>query len=284
MNTTLLQGDCIEVMGLLEDKGIDSVVTSPPYYGLRDYGKEGQIGLEQTPEEYIQKIVEVFQEVRRVLKDEGTVWLNLGDTYVDKELLMIPHRVAIALQEDGWCVRQDIVWAKSNPMPEPAKDRCVRAHEYIFLLSKNKSYYFDHEAIKEPVADATRNNYQSGSRSNGINADRNDNDKGERMKDIVYTTRNKRSVWTTSVKAYSEAHFAVFPIDLIEPCIIASCPLGGIILDPFGGSGTTGIAAIKHGRNATLIELSEKYVEIAEKRIADFKAQQGLDKQHVEWL
>lgn len=222
METTILQGDCIESMKSMDAKSVDTVITSPPYYGLRDYGKDEQIGLEQTPEEYIEKMVEVFREVRRVLKDEGTVWLNIGDSYAGsgkgrmgdgsceatgkqatnkgtvegtltksltndvfkpKDLMMIPHRLAIALQQDGWYVRQDIVWAKPNPMPEPVKDRCVKSHEYVFLLSKSRKYYFDHEAIKEPVADATRTNYQNGSRSNGINHDRNDNDMSERTKE-----------------------------------------------------------------------------------------------------
>lgn len=260
-------GDVFDKMKEIDNETIDSVITSPPYYSLRNYGAEGQLGNEKTPEEYVQNLVNVFREVKRVLKPTGTVWLNIGDTYKNKHALLIPYKVAIALQNDGWIVRQDIVWAKKNPMPEPAKDRCVRSHEYIFLLSKNKKYFFDYDAIKEPVANPNRKNYVSGSRSNGRNNDRNDNDKHEREKNVIYTKRNKRSVWTTSVKAYPEAHFAVYPPDLIESCVLAGCPKGGLILDPFAGSGTTGGVAEKHSRNSILIELNPEYSKLIDDRI-----------------
>ena len=315
MSVEILSGDCVQSMKSMGAKSVDTVITSPPYYGLRDYGEDEQIGLEQTPEEYIQKMVNVFREIRRILKDEGTVWLNIGDTYAGggrggdpkhskgdnsqeatmpsikkhdifkpKDLMMIPFRLAIALQEDGWWVRQDIIWVKPNPMPEPVKDRCVKSHEYIFLLSKSKKYYFDHEAIKEPVADASRKNYQNGSRSNGVNQDRNDNDMSERMKGVVFKTRNKRSVWTVNTKPYKGAHFAVFPTELIEPCVLAGCPIGGTVFDPFGGSGTTAIAAIKHGRNAIICELNEDYIKLAQNRIDNFKLEEGIETKGVQWL
>ena len=260
-------GDVLDKLKEINDETVDSVITSPPYYSLRDYGIEGQLGLEPTPEEYIQNLVNVFREVKRVLKPTGTVWLNIGDTYKNKQALLIPYKVVIALQNDGWIVRQDIIWAKKNPMPEPAKDRCVRSHEYIFLLSKNKKYYFDYEAIKEPVANPNRKSYVSGSRSNGLNRDRNDNDMSKRMKGKTFKTRNKRSVWTTSVKAYPEAHFAVYPPELIEPCVLSGCPPEGLILDPFAGSGTTGGVAEKHGRNSILIELNPEYAKLIENRL-----------------
>jgi len=257
----------------IESESVDSVITSPPYYSLRDYGNEGQLGLEKTPEEYVQNLVKVFREVKRVLKPTGTLWLNIGDKYKNKQALLIPYKVAIALQNDGWIVRQDIIWAKKNCMPEPAKDRCVKSHEYVFLLSKNKNYYFDYEAIKEPVANPNRKNYVGGSRSNGKNKDRNDNDMSKRMKGKTFEKRNKRSVWTTSVKAYPEAHFAVYPPELIESCVLAGCPSKGLILDPFAGSGTTGGVAEKHGRDSILIELNPEYAKLIPDRI---KSIQGV--------
>ena len=315
---TILQGDCREVLKTLPDNSINMCVTSPPYYGLRNYktavwsggdptcehiekvaahggeradrdqagntfyykgtcqkcgatSEDHQIGLEETPEEYIAQLVEVFREVRRTLRDDGTLWVNIGDSYYNyrsgtafvkqsvaktnqdlpthspsrnnkleglksKDLIGIPWMLAFALRADGWYLRQDIIWHKPNPMPESVKDRCTKAHEYIFLLSKSKNYYFDHEAIREPTVA--------------------DND-----------MRQKRSVWTVNTKPYREAHFATFPTELITPCIQAGCPKDGMVLDPFGGSGTTGYVADKLGRNATLIELNPQYIEIAENRI-----------------
>ena len=317
-------GDCLEVLKTLPKNHFDTVVTSPPYYGLRDYNtgtwvggdpncphkrltkiskdtatghanmydhgdvvgdaiyrqkcpicgaerQDSQIGLELTPQDYVRRLVEVFRGVRDTLKEDGTVWLNLGDTYhnyradgmnvkqtlhkdkhdqpevspnrankiqglKEKDLMGIPWRVAFALQEDGWYLRQDIIWHKPNPMPESVKDRCTKAHEYIFLLSKNSHYYFDHESIQEEASQESE-------------------------------TKNKRSVWTVNTKPYKEAHFAVFPTDLIEPCIKAGCPKDGHVLDPFGGSGTTGLVADRLNRNATIIELNKDYVEIAEDRL-----------------
>ena len=297
--TTILVGDCVEQMKLLPDASAQTCVTSPPYFGLRDYGVDGQIGLEPTPDEFVASLVTVFREVRRVLRDDGTLWLNLGDSYArtggtdrkvpetarvgstrntmtqmgdrtskapsglkDKDLIGVPWRVAFALQADGWYLRQDIIWHKPNPMPESVRDRCTKAHEYIFLLSKSPRYYFDSEAIKEPASappkkcgpknDASRND--SG-RTGIVRGD------GE--------TRNRRSVWTVSTKPFGEAHFATFPPALIEPCILAGSRLGDTVLDPFGGAGTTGLVAQQHGRNAVLTEINPEYAEIARRRIGN---------------
>ena len=268
MTVKILRGDNRETLKTLKDKSINTVVTSPPYWGLRDYGVDNQLGLEKTPEEYVNNLVDVFREIKRILRDDGTVWLNLGDSYSSggrrtttnqslrgdkdygvtrpapsegikpKDLIGIPWRVAFALQQDGWYLRQDIIWHKPNPMPESVRDRCTKAHEYIFLLSKNVKYYYDHEVIKEDCIT-------------------NDN----------YTKKNKRSVWTVTTKPFKGAHFATFPMDLIEPCILAGCPEGGTVLDPFGGAGTTAVVSNKHNRNAILCELNEEYIEIAEKRL-----------------
>lgn len=301
----ILIGDCIESMKTLPDQSVDCCITSPPYWGLRDYGTEDQLGLEETPEEYVQNMVRVFGEVKRILKDEGTLWLNLGDTYSgsgkgawsndeqreknahktlevyiptrkeiplagkiakglkNKDLVGIPWRVAFALQADGWYLRQDIIWHKPNPMPESVTDRCTKAHEYIFLLSKSRHYYFDSDSIKEPASpddsirdrDITKLNNTPG------------RTKMKGLKTNHYTTKNKRSVWTVSTKPYSGAHFATFPEDLIEPCVLAGCPKYGTIIDPFGGSGTTGQVALKHNRNSILCEINPDYVKLMHKRI-----------------
>ena len=367
MNYEIKQGDCLEVLKTLPSESVNCCITSPPYWGLRDYGtgewiggdpncshkrdskqseltqtghrnlegavgdgiykdkckrcgaerKDRQIGLELTPSMYVQKIVEVFREVKRILKKDGTLWLNLGDSYATtsggmeqlrdmgkdtpsygkikysdgyegvsqkgkseakkrdglkhKDLIGIPWRVAIALQSDGWYLRQDIIWHKPNPMPESVTDRCTKAHEYIFLMSKNPNYYFDNKAIQEPCAT------QEG-RPSAIVRDRvyGYNSKqaalgrargGEETPEP--STRNKRSVWSVNVKPYKEAHFATFPKELIEPCVLAGCPKDGTILDPFGGSGTTAEVAIENGRNALLIELNPEYIELAKTRISN---------------
>ena len=278
MTIKILQGNCINKLKTIADKTFHTCVTSPPYWGLRDYGENDQLGLEETPQEYVINLVEVFREVRRVLRDDGTIWLNLGDTYANngcdntkvggftgdrikknkkgimdsrrrkipnnlkpKDLIGIPWRVAFALQEDGWYLRQDIIWHKPNPMPESVKDRCTKSHEYIFLFSKSKNYYFDNESIKEKSIDS-------------------DNGK-------IYECKNKRSVWTVTTKPYKESHFATYPSDLIEPCILSGSPEGGHVLDPFGGAGTTGLVADRLGRNATLIELNKSYVDIINNRL-----------------
>ena len=422
MQIKILQGDCIELLKKLEDQSINTCITSPPYWGLRNYNdEEKQLGMEDTPEEFVENLVKVFREVKRVLRDDGTVWLNLGDSYnttqagnktwgdgvgankhykdgsipkkrntvkglKKKDLVGIPWRVALALQSDGWYLRQDIIWHKPNPMPESVKDRCTKAHEYIFLLSKNPKYYFDNESIKEDLTGSskkrlTQKNILNQKGSNrvpnktngkmkavvskkhgkyktqdneakhrqGIHANRGNNlievrtnlpeqkrfvkflrsktkpktlaentnipltkiehwfrsdeagfaypsiEDWKQVREyvddwskeyesinhgltyyelkldevVVSNKRNKRSVWTITTKPFKGAHFATFPMDLIEPCVLAGCPEAGTVLDPFAGSGTTGIVAANHSRNSVLLELNKEYIEIAEKRIND---------------
>jgi len=354
----IIKGDCLQSLKKLEDQSINTCVTSPPYWGLRDYGtaeweggdpdcdhvanpnatkkmgneefnknrpsrestktkgyyekecpkcgaikKDSQLGMEDTPEEFVDNLVKVFREVKRVLRDDGTVWLNLGDSYGQqkgkgfnanakegyivsrrkelqkkqgninvktnlppKNLIGIPWRVALALQQDGWYLRQDIIWHKPNPMPESVKDRCTKAHEYIFLLSKSPKYYFDNEAIKEDcVGKDERKWADSYEKAGSIK-------QGETNANIKRTKRyskdgsfkrNKRSVWTVTTKPFKGAHFATFPMDLIKPCVLAGCPVGGTVLDPFAGSGTTGIVAAGNDRNAILLELNEDYIQLA---------------------
>ena len=266
----ILVGDCIESMRGLPDQSVHTCVTSPPYFGLRDYGHDGQIGLEPTPDAFVAKLAEVFREVRRVLRDDGTLWLNLGDSYgVGKQMLGIPWRVAFALQSDGWYLRQDIIWHKPNPMPESVTDRCTKAHEYIFLLSKSQRYYFDADAIKEPSAYFGKDT-RSGMGNIRYEGKRTEGDaaaNGQQSFVTINETRNKRSVWTVTTKPFKGAHFATFPPDLIEPCIKAGCPEGGTVLDPFGGSGTTGMVAQRHRRKFVLCELNPEYARMAEDRI-----------------
>ena len=266
----ILVGDCIESMRGLPDQSVHTCVTSPPYFGLRDYGHDGQIGLEPTPDAFVAKLAEVFREVRRVLRDDGTLWLNLGDSYgVGKQMLGIPWRVAFALQSDGWCLRQDIIWHKPNPMPESVTDRCTKAHEYIFLLSKSQRYYFDADAIKEPSAYFGKDT-RSGMGNIRYEGKRTEGDaaaNGQQSFVTINETRNKRSVWTVTTKPFKGAHFATFPPDLIEPCVKAGCPEGGTVLDPFGGSGTTGMVAQRHRRKFVLCELNPEYARMAEDRI-----------------
>lgn len=298
MTVRILKGDCREVLRTLEDESVHCVVTSPPYFGLRDYGVAGQIGLEPSPEEFVAEMVDVFREVRRILSNDGTLWLNLGDTYagggnggggsyaseranwrvvparsgqrasVDglkaKDLVGIPWRVAFALQADGWYLRQDIIWAKPNPMPESVKDRCTKAHEYVFLLSKSQRYYFDSESVREPSNGEW--NSAKGFKKEG-QSKRNIEGRIGNRDNVEQTGRNRRSVWTVSTKPFKGAHFATFPPELIEPCILAGCPEGGTVLDPFGGAGTTGLVADRLKRNAILIELNPEYAAMAERRI-----------------
>jgi DNA modification methylase len=384
IRSTILQGDCLDVLKTLDDNSIDCIVTSPPYYGLRDYGTgewiggdpncphyrtskyskdtatghksmmeqgeavgdaiyktvcplcgavrvDKQIGLEETPEEYIEKLVFVFRECKRVLKDDGTLWVNIGDSYnsaktgsvktkkqltnmgsVDnthtkklvstckpKDMIGIPWMLAFALRDDGWYLRQDIIWHKPNPMPESVRDRCTKAHEYLFLLSKEPHYYFDYEAIEEEATgyDGRKDTMLKGSpkyeggtylptqNPNTMSARgherwkfKNLQDKGQPThtmherradgeKDIVYPVRRKRDVWSVPVKGFKDAHFATFPEALIEPCVLAGCQKGGIVLDPFCGSGTTGIVSVRNGRNFIGIELNTEYAEMSTMRI-----------------
>lgn len=339
MSVRILVGDALEKVRGLPDESVHAVVTSPPYFGLRDYGEDDQVGLEETPEAYVEKLVDLFREVRRVLRDDGTLWLNLGDSYngvgrgtmanglqiaaratkqrtvrglKPKDLIGVPWRVAFALQSDGWWLRQDVVWHKPNPMPESVRDRCTKAHEYLFLLSKSERYFYDADAVAEPLAkgDAgSRKPRRSGNRKRvlGSERDRTDLHGSHLGASIPWVdrsgTRNRRSVWTIATRPYAGAHFATFPPELPEICIRASTSEGGVcsecgaprerivdenpdeflgwrfpcdcgatiaravVLDPFGGAGTTGLVADRIGRDAILFELNEDYAELAAKRI-----------------
>lgn len=277
MTVTIFTGCCLALLQSLPEKSVHTCVTSPPYWQQRNYDQEDQLGLEATPDEYIANMVRVFHEVHRVLREDGTLWLNLGDTFLPgKQLGGIPWRVAFALQADGWILRSEIVWEKPNAMPDPTKDRPTRSHEYIFLLTKNERYYYDHEAIKEDIAPETAGRYRYGfgtpSKKKAIldtghwhtGKDGRDNLCGK-MK--LQPKRNKRSVWKVPTKSCREAHFATYPPALIEPCIRAGAPVGGTVLDPFFGAGTTGMVAEKHGRHTIGVELNPEYVRIAEKRL-----------------
>lgn len=315
-------------------------MTSPPYFALRDYGMDGQIGLEETPAEFIARLVEVFREVRRVLRDDGTIWVNMGDTYASggrggggsymsergdkawqgkdeatgwrsapaglkhKDLMGMPWRLAFALQDDGWYLRQDIIWSKPNPMPESTRDRCTKSHEYIFLLSKSPKYHCDMQAIREPAAESSLARWaqdvesQVGSdrvpgKTNGTmkavggRRSRRDSFQREESKreqaipgqskgthrpdraesDWDVATRNKRSVWTVATQGFKGAHFATFPPDLIRPCVLAGAPRGGVVLDPFGGAGTTALVSMQEGRQSILCELNPEYAQLAQARI-----------------
>ena len=260
-------GDCRDKLSEIDDCHVQSCITSPPYWGLRDYGSTGQIGAEKTPEDYLRNITEIFREVRRVLKDDGTLWLNLGDTYVNRSLVAIPWRAALALQADGWYLRQDIIWHKPNPMPESVKDRCTKAHEYIFLLSKSPKYYYNYEAIKEPAKNWGTRDRSNGKYTSGnvpISGGAHTGLKGKGWE--KHPTKNKRSVWSIATKPYKGAHFAVFPPDLITPCILAGSKEGDIILDPFLGSGTTAEVAQRLGRKWIGIEINPEYSALQEKR------------------
>lgn len=308
-------GDCREIMRQWAAQGLkaQACVTSPPYFGLRDYGHEGQIGLEQTPEDYIAALVEVFRCVRDVLADDGTLWLNIGDSYVshkprsgathaqssgfgdqsvafsaaqkatdlrgkgglkDKDLIGIPWMLAFALRADGWYLRQDIIWHKPNPMPESVRDRCTKAHEYIFLLSKSDRYFYDVDAAKEPAVGGNTGKAASFKRE-GSKREQNIPGQGygthrPDREDVAYNgeKRNRRSVWSVPVRPYKGAHFATFPPALIEPCILAGSRTGDIVLDPFMGSGTTAAVALQHGRQYMGCELNSEYGPLQQERIA----------------
>jgi DNA modification methylase len=271
----VLVGDVRTRLGELPDGSVQTCVTSPPYWGLRDYGQGDQIGLEPSPEEYVEQMVDVFREVRRVLADDGTLWLNLGDSYgPGKQLIGIPWRVALALQADGWVLRQDIIWNKPNPMPESVKDRCTKAHEYVFLMSKVSRYKYDQAAIaerslrpgavgiiggqkarREPPISESDPRYRGGSEQWGRSVE-------------VGSRRNRRSVWTTASRPFPGAHFAVMPEALVEPCILAGSSPDDLVLDPFAGSGTVGVVALRHGRDFVGVELNAEYAAIAETRIS----------------
>lgn len=304
-----IQGNCLDKIKELPNNSIDCVISSPPYFGLRDYGMEEQFGLESNYKDYIINTIKVFETFKEKLKDEATIWWNVGDSYhnfrptnnkeklykhpdypkqsisgnrrdlpteslkrnqryndiKEKDLMMIPNRVAIALQENGWYIRSEIIWVKPNHMPESIKDRPTCCHEKIWLITKSKKYYYDNEAIKEDAIGKKSGNKKP---QKGTDQKFSETKQGLfKAQQKIYYKKNKRNVWTITTKPFKESHFATFPIDLIEPCVLAGCKEGGTILDPFSGAGTTGIAAKKHNRNAILIELNPKYIEIAKKRI-----------------
>lgn len=268
---TIWHGDCREVLRCLDESSVHCAVTSPPYWGLRDYGTDGQLGLEETPADHVANMVDVFREVRRVLREDGTLWLNYGDTYAatgsglkPKDLCGIPWRVALGLQEDGWWLRQDIIWHKPNPMPEGVKDRCTKSHEYLFLMAKSAKYYYNAEAIKETATTAGDNR---GSRTDNRRSQRSAGANSIITNRPTSATRNRRSVWTIATAPYPGAHFATFPPDLVEPCIMAGCPAGGSVLDPFTGSGTVAEVARANGCKFVGAELNPEYIELAKKRL-----------------
>jgi DNA modification methylase len=308
-------GDCRAIMREWAAKGIKAqmCVTSPPYFGLRDYGHESQLGLEQTPEEYVAAMVEVFRCVREVLTDDGTLWLNIGDSYAGsgkgpagnlgkkhnqrdmvhtrasgniphgckpKDLIGIPWMLAFALRADGWYLRQDIIWHKPNPMPESVTDRCTKAHEYIFLLTKSREYYFDSEAIKEPAISkkSAGNKNHKYADAFHINGDKKHATKAGLIKlaGIKWQTRNRRSVWSVATKPYKGAHFATFPTTLIEPCILAGSRESDVVLDPFMGSGTTAEVAVNLGRRYIGCELNQNYQSLQQQRIVSASYQTRL--------
>jgi len=321
----IICGDALIELRKMPDESVHMCCTSPPYWGLRNYGIEGQLGLERTPKEYVAHLVEVFREVRRVLRKDGTLWLNLGDCYhsgdrggyhraragvkknighsgnyndftgapnrrkqeglKDKDLVGIPWRVAFALQADGWWLRQDIIWAKPNPMPESVRDRCTKAHEYIFMLTKSAKYWYDAEAVREPEKTTTNGRCSVRTSGDSTTGDKehwgipHERIQVERTYDEVKGA-NRRSVWTITTKPmpkiFGQEHFATFPPEIPEICIKAGCPIGGIVLDPFFGAGTTGLVAKQLGRDFIGIELNQKYCEMAERQIAQVGYQSGL--------
>lgn len=312
----ILLGNAPDVLRELPDNSIHCCVTSPPYWGLRDYGVEGQLGLEPTMEEYLEKMLVIFREIRRVLRSDGTLWLNLGDSYngsgpsggpgkqytnvgsqgttlkrvaglKPKDLVGIPWRVAFALQSDGWYLRSDIIWHRPNQMPESVTDRPTKAHEYIFLMSKRERYYYDADAIKEDCLSGPsdiKKMLESLPRIGGKHKILTDPlSKASSLTNIGQkravgdpSGRNKRSVWTVATQPFKEAHFATFPPNLIKPCILAGCPEGGIVLDPFMGAGTTAVVCANLGRNYIGIELNPEYIRIANERIKQATRQERL--------
>ncbi|MCI8843855.1 MAG: site-specific DNA-methyltransferase [Oscillospiraceae bacterium] len=294
----LFCGDALECLRTLETESIHTCVTSPPYYNLRNYETAGQIGMEVTPEEYIAKLVDVFREVRRVLRPDGTLWLNIGDSYATrsgaqpptntrnshghtakrlpagykyKDLMGIPWLLAFALRADGWYLRQDIIWHKTNAMPESVRDRCTKAHEYIFLLSKSERYYFDAAAIREPCGKkGNARTFRGGGAYTGSQSFQNSTrvERESHGNTANSTgTRNKRSVWYIATAQFKAAHYATFPEKLVAPCILAGCPEGGMVLDPFAGSGTTGVVAKRFRRNFVGVEINPDYWKMAMDRV-----------------
>jgi len=304
MTHTILLGDVREQLKTLPDNSVQCCVTSPPYFGLRDYGMSEQIGLEPTPDAFVDALVSVFREVRRVLREDGTLWVNIGDSYAgtgysnhdlngsewksdvngdkrktrqqdqrkaltplgikSKDLIGIPWMLAFALRKDGWYLRQDIIWSKTSCMPESVKDRCTKSHEYLFLLTKSPRYYFDAEAIKTPA----KQDWGTRDRQHGKYHNEGSGLQPHSGLTKSYAMANKRSVWTINPSNFKGAHFATFPEALVEPCILAGSKPNDTVLDPFLGSGTTLAVAKRHGRNGIGVELNPEYAQIAETRIA----------------
>ncbi|WP_013321968.1 DNA-methyltransferase [Gloeothece verrucosa] len=273
----IIHGEALDMLKRLPDGLIQTVVTSPPYYGQRDYDVENQIGIEKNTDEYINRLVEIFEEVKRVLREDGTLWINVGDKYIDGNLAGLPWRLALALRERGWILRSDIIWYKPNAMPSSVRNRPTTDHEYIFLFAKNSQYYYDADAIREPHITFSEKSKMRGGRNHlgknggtpeqGKNSGNSNLHRGRWDQAFHPKGRNKRTVWEVPLSKFRDAHFAVFPEKLIEPCILAGCPENGIVLDPFFGSGTVGLVAHKKGRKFIGIELNENYCEIASKRI-----------------
>jgi DNA modification methylase len=296
----IICGDALETLRTLPPESANCCITSPPYYGLRDYDASGQIGLEQTPQEYIARLIGVFGEVWRVLRNDGTLWVVIADSYAGsgkavtkekhlahtrtgrsgikpKDMIGVPWLLAFALRDDGWYLRSCIIWYKPNPLPESCRDRPTRAYEHVFLLSKSPQYYYDQKAVAEPVAAGTHarmkravsDNHKyaraaPGQTAQTFNKPR-PNRSGVEVK--LADTRNLRDVWSVGAKSYRGAHFATYPVELITPCVLAGCPPGGIVLDPFFGSGTTGEAALRLGRQYIGIDLNPDYRKLAEERL-----------------
>ena len=290
MNYEIKIGDSLEVLRTMDEESVHCCVTSPPYWALRNYEHDGQLGQESTPEEYVDKLVEIMSEVKRVLRSDGTLWLNLSDSYFGsgskkdskdtqrlktKDMVGIPWRVAFALQADGWWLRSDIIWHKTDAMPIPVNDRPQSCHEHIFLLSKSKKYYYDKDAILEPLKNPNR---KDPSDKSGFGGNKNIGNKDKTLSGAYSGTvydatklkgRNKRDVWSVATSSYKGAHFAVYPPKLIEPCILAGCPDGGTVLDPFSGSGTTGVVALNNQKKYIGIELNPEYATISHERIKE---------------
>ena len=266
-STELHLGSALEVLKTFDNEIVDCVVTSPPYYNLRDYQNDQQLGMEKSPVQYVANLVEIFNEIKRILKDDGVVWLNLGDTYAkDKNLLGIPWRVAFALQESGWYLRSDIIWQKTSILPESVKDRCTKSHEYIFMLTKSQNYYYNAKAIKEPTVSKDNYTRDRDNPNNKTNTTAGRSRMGG-MKHNNYETRNKRSVWTMAPHVSKDYHFATYPKELPMNCIKASCRENGLVLDPFVGSGTTVQVAEILGRKSVGIDIQHKYLDLCLKKI-----------------
>ena len=311
---TIICADALDGLKVLEDESVDMCVTSPPYYGLRDYGTERQICMEECPQEYVKNLTEIFMEVHRVLKPTGTLWLNIGDSYAGsgkgpmslalagngknknlynkesriyevpkewqgikpKDMIGIPWLLAFSLRDSGWYLRSDIIWRKKNCMPERVKDRPVKCYEHIFLLAKSKKYYYDYKAIQEPLKDVSKARYQRGTSAKSKYAGKQGiTQVRENFSDFDQEYKRKRDVWEVSTNTYKmDEHFAMYPEKLIEPCILAGCPKGGIVLDPFFGSGTTGAVSKRLGRQYIGIDINPKYCGLAEQRISKIKVQE----------